>query len=58
MALRRFDLDAGGSSFAFKPETEEKIAFWRGKYPADKQRSAVIPLLWPCPLYTYYAAYE
>lgn len=46
MALRRFDLDAGGSSFAFKPETEEKIAFWRGKYPADKQRSAVIPMLW------------
>jgi NADH-quinone oxidoreductase subunit E len=46
MALRRFDLDAGGDSFAFKPETEEKIAFWRGKYPADKQRSAVIPLLW------------
>ena len=46
MALRRFDLDAGGDSFAFKPETEEKIAFWRGKYPDDKQRSAVIPLLW------------
>ncbi|OYW83699.1 MAG: NADH-quinone oxidoreductase subunit E, partial [Hyphomonas sp. 32-62-5] len=46
MALRRFDLEAGGESFAFKPETEDKIAFWRGKYPADKQRSAVIPLLW------------
>jgi len=46
MALRRFDLEAGGDSFAFKSETEEKIAFWRGKYPADKQRSAVIPLLW------------
>lgn len=46
MALRRFDLEAGGDSFSFKPETEEKIAFWRGKYPADKQRSAVIPLLW------------
>ncbi len=46
MALRRFDLEAGGDRFAFKPETEEKIAFWRGKYPADKQRSAVIPLLW------------
>ncbi len=46
MALRRFDLEAGGNSFAFKSETEEKIAFWRGKYPADKQRSAVIPLLW------------
>ncbi|MBC8007757.1 MAG: NADH-quinone oxidoreductase subunit NuoE [Prolixibacteraceae bacterium] len=46
MALRRFDLEAGGDSFAFKAETEEKIAFWRGKYPADKQRSAVIPMLW------------
>lgn len=46
MALRRFDLEAGGDVFAFKPETEEKIAFWQGKYPADKQRSAVIPLLW------------
>ena len=46
MALRRFDIEAGGTTFAFKPETEEKIAFWRGKYPADKQRSAVIPLLW------------
>lgn len=46
MALRRFDLEAGGDRFAFKSETEEKIAFWRGKYPADKQRSAVIPLLW------------
>ncbi|MFN7055546.1 NADH-quinone oxidoreductase subunit NuoE [Hyphomonas sp.] len=46
MALRRFDLEAGGGSFSFKPETEDKIAFWRAKYPADKQRSAVIPLLW------------
>lgn len=46
MALRRFDLEAGGNKFSFKPETEEKIAFWRGKYPEDKQRSAVIPLLW------------
>lgn len=46
MALRRFDIEAGGDSFAFKPETEDKIAFWRAKYPADRQRSAVIPLLW------------
>jgi len=46
VALRRFDLEAGGDTFAFKPETEEKIAFWRGKYPAEKQRSAVIPMLW------------
>ncbi len=46
MALRRFDIEAGGELFAFKPETEPTIAFWRGKYPADRQQSAVIPLLW------------
>lgn len=46
MALRRFDIEAGGDNFAFKPETEPTIAFWLGKYPEDKQRSAVIPLLW------------
>ncbi len=46
MALRRFDLDAGGESFAFCAETEPKIAFWLAKYPEDRQRSAVIPLLW------------
>ena len=46
MALRRFDLESGGDTFAFKPETEPTIAFWLGKYPADKKRSAVIPLLW------------
>ncbi len=46
MALRRFDLEAGGKSFAFRPETESTIAFWLGKYPEGKQRSAVIPLLW------------
>jgi NADH-quinone oxidoreductase subunit E len=46
MAIRRFDIDAGGDTFAFKAETEDKIAFWRGKYPQDRQRSAVIPMLW------------
>ena len=46
MALRRFDLEAGGDSFAFKPETEPTIAFWLAKYPEDKKRSAVIPMLW------------
>ncbi|MEO0549576.1 MAG: NADH-quinone oxidoreductase subunit NuoE [Pseudomonadota bacterium] len=45
MALRRFDIEAGGDSFSFKPETEPKIAFWLAKYPEDKKRSAVIPLL-------------
>ncbi len=46
MAVRRFDLEAGGDTFSFKPETEETITFWRNKYPADRQRSAVIPMLW------------
>ncbi len=46
MAVRRFDLEAGGDSFSFKPETEALITFWRNKYPADRQRSAVIPMLW------------
>ncbi|MDJ0921141.1 MAG: NADH-quinone oxidoreductase subunit NuoE [Henriciella sp.] len=46
MALRRFDIEAGGDSFSFKPETEPTIAFWLAKYPEDKKRSAVIPLLW------------
>ncbi len=46
MALRRFDLEAGGESFAFSPDTEPTIDFWMGKYPADRKQSAVIPLLW------------
>lgn len=46
MAVRRFDIAAGGSEFSFLPETEPKIAFWLSKYPEDRKRSAVIPLLW------------
>ncbi len=46
MSLRRFDIEAGGDSFSFKPETESKIAFWLGKYPENRKRSAVIPMLW------------
>lgn len=46
MGVRRFDIDAGGNEFAFLAETEPKIDFWLGKYPADKKRSAVIPMLW------------
>ena len=46
MALRRFDIEAGGDSFAFKAETEPTIAFWLGKYPEARKQSAVIPLLW------------
>jgi len=46
MARRRFDIESGSETFSFAPETEDKIAFWRGKYPGDRQQSAVIPLLW------------
>ena len=46
MALRRFDIEAGGDSFAFRAETEPTIAFWLGKYPEARKQSAVIPLLW------------
>ena len=46
MAVRRFDIEAGGDSFEFAAETEDKISFWLGKYPEDRKRSAVIPLLW------------
>lgn len=46
MVLRRFDIEAGGTEFTFRPETESVIAFWVDKYPEGKQASAVIPLLW------------
>ena len=46
MGVRRFDITAGGDEFSFLPETEPKIAFWLGKYPDDRKRSAVIPMLW------------
>lgn len=46
MGVRRFDIEAGGDQFVFLEETEPKIKFWLGKYPEDKKRSAVIPLLW------------
>ena len=36
----------GGDTFTFAAETEPKIAFWLGKYPEDRKRSGVIPLLW------------
>ena len=46
MALRRFDIEAGGDAFAFKADTEPTIKFWLAKYPEERKRSAVIPLLW------------
>ncbi len=46
MGVRRFDLEAGGDEFIFDADTEEKIEFWLSKYPEDRKRSAVIPMLW------------
>ncbi len=34
------------ASFAFSKEGESQAKYWIAKYPKDKQRSAVIPLLW------------
>jgi NADH-quinone oxidoreductase subunit E len=34
------------SSFAFQPETLEKAKWWIAKFPAGRQQSAVIPILW------------
>jgi NADH-quinone oxidoreductase subunit E len=34
------------ASFAWSPDSEEKVEFWLGKYPQARRQSAVIPLLW------------
>ncbi len=34
------------AAFAFTPESLEKANWWIAKYPAGRQQSAVIPLLW------------
>lgn len=33
-------------SFAFSPESMKEVSFWLAKYPSERKRSAVIPLLW------------
>ncbi len=45
MSVRRL-AQVQPASFAFSKDTNEKIAFWLGKYPADRKQSAVIPVLW------------
>lgn len=45
MSVRRLAAEQP-ESFAFSAASEEKIAFWLAKYPGDRIRSAVIPLLW------------
>lgn len=45
MAVRRIHADQP-DSFAFTPETLEKAKWWLAKYPGERKRSAVIPILW------------
>ncbi|MEH6677035.1 NADH-quinone oxidoreductase subunit NuoE [Phenylobacterium sp.] len=45
MSVRRLSPNQP-SSFAFQPETLEKAKWWIAKFPAGRQQSAVIPILW------------
>jgi NADH-quinone oxidoreductase subunit E len=45
MSVRRLAKEQP-ASFAFSPESLEKAKFWVGKFPAGRQQSAVIALLW------------
>ncbi|QTN18565.1 NADH-quinone oxidoreductase subunit NuoE [Brevundimonas sp. AJA228-03] len=45
MSVRRLAKEQP-ASFAFSKETLKKVDWWIAKYPADRARSAVIPMLW------------
>jgi NADH-quinone oxidoreductase subunit E len=45
MSVRRLAKDQP-ASFAFSDDTLEKARWWIAKYPAGRQQSAVIPILW------------
>lgn len=45
MSVRRLAAEQP-DSFAFSADSEKKIAFWLAKYPEERKRSGVIPLLW------------
>ena len=45
MSVRRLSKEQP-ASFAFTPESLEKVNFWLAKYPPAKKQSASIPLLW------------
>ena len=45
MSVRRL-AQVQPDSFAFAPETREKVDWWIAKYPGDRRQSAVIPILW------------
>ena len=45
MSVRRLAKEQP-ASFAFSKETMDKAKWWIAKYPAGRQQSAVIPILW------------
>ena len=45
MSVRRLAKEQP-ASFAFSPETMEKVNWWIAKYPESRRQSAVIPILW------------
>lgn len=45
MSIRRLAADQP-ASFAFSAESLKEVKVWMAKYPAGRQQSAVIPLLW------------
>jgi NADH-quinone oxidoreductase subunit E len=45
MSVRRLAKEQP-ASFKFSKATMEKVNFWLNKYPVDRRRSAVIPILW------------
>jgi NADH-quinone oxidoreductase subunit E len=45
LSVRRLAKDQP-ASFAFDPASAEKALWWISKFPAGRQQSAVIPLLW------------
>jgi NADH-quinone oxidoreductase subunit E len=45
MSVRRLAKEQP-ASFAFSPESMEKVEFWLAKFPPHRKQSASIPLLW------------
>ena len=45
MSVRRL-AQVQPESFAFTPQTREKVDWWMAKYPEHRRQSAVIPILW------------
>lgn len=45
MSVRRLAAEQP-ASFAFSPETMEKVRWWMAKYPSERKASAVIPIMW------------